>query len=149
MLQLMFKSSMEALLCTPDGPGSLCEERSGMPCAGHSPFQPGPINPPQGTNEPVSQDGGALGKAYVRKGQMLPSRGGWGISVRSRAPSPEGREGMMRRRGGKGGKVLQVPGQRFTCSLWKTMVEQGGKPWRNCGHRGYMLEQIILKDCSL
>lgn len=121
----MFKSSMEALLCTPDGPGSLCEERSGMPCAGHSPFQPGPINPLQGTNEPVSQDGGALGKAYVRKGQMLPSRGGWGISVRSRAPSPEGREGMMRRRGERVGRCSRCQGRDSPAAY--------GRPWWNRG----------------
>lgn len=44
--------------------------------------------------------------------------------------------------GGGWGKVLQVPGQRFTCGLWKTMMEQGDKPWRSCRYGGYMLGQI-------
>ena len=52
--------------------GSLCEERLGLPHAGHSRFQPAPTNPPQGTAEPLSQDGSASRKTYLsvlKKGQ--------------------------------------------------------------------------------
>ena len=51
--------------------GGLCarEERPGLPCARHSRFQPAPMDPPQGTAEPLSQDGGVSGKVCVRKGR--------------------------------------------------------------------------------
>ena len=39
----------------------------GLPYARHNWFQPAPTDPPQGTAEPLSQDGGALEKAYLRK----------------------------------------------------------------------------------
>ncbi|KAK4830272.1 hypothetical protein QYF61_009365 [Mycteria americana] len=42
--------------------GGLCEERPGLPRAGHSRFQPAPTDPPQGTAEPLSHDGSASGK---------------------------------------------------------------------------------------
>ncbi|KAK4823236.1 hypothetical protein QYF61_000096 [Mycteria americana] len=42
--------------------GGLCEERPGLPRAGHSRFQPAPADPPQGTAEPRSHGGAASGK---------------------------------------------------------------------------------------
>jgi len=38
--------------------GILCEERLGLPLAGHSQFHPAPTNSPQRTDEPLSHDGG-------------------------------------------------------------------------------------------
>lgn len=45
--------------------GGFHEERSGLPHAGHSRFQMPPTDPLQ----PLSQDGGASGEAYLRKGR--------------------------------------------------------------------------------
>lgn len=47
--------------------GGLGEERPGLPWAGHSWLQQ-----PQGTAEPLSQDGGTSGKPYLRKGKTKP-----------------------------------------------------------------------------
>ena len=56
--------------------GGLCEERLGLPRAGHSWFQPAPADPPQGMAEPCSHDSSASGKASVRKGKVLPGSEG-------------------------------------------------------------------------
>jgi len=50
-------------------PGSLCEERLGLLHSGHGQFPPAPTDPPQGTAEPLSQDGGNAGKIELRKGR--------------------------------------------------------------------------------
>lgn len=55
------------------GRGGLCEER---PVS--APYQTqlvpdGSNAPPQGTAEPLSQDGGTSGKTYLRKGKMVQS----------------------------------------------------------------------------
>lgn len=49
--------------------GLFCEERLGLPFAGHSQFQLDPAHPPQGTAKPRSKGGGASGKRYFRKGK--------------------------------------------------------------------------------
>ena len=70
--------------------GGLCEERPGLPSARHRWFQLAPTNPPQGTAEPLSQDGGASGKTYLRKDKMLP---GSEEKVRNIPASTRGRAG--------------------------------------------------------
>jgi len=50
----------------------LWEESAGLPRAGHSRSQPAPAAPPQGTAEPLSQDGGAGGGTGLGKGQRRP-----------------------------------------------------------------------------
>lgn len=47
----------------------LCEERPGLPHAGHSWLQPAPPAPPQGMAGPLSNTGGAFLNVYVRKGK--------------------------------------------------------------------------------
>ena len=53
--------------------GGLCEEGAvqGLPRAVHSQFQPAPMDPPQGTAEPLSQDHDASGKTHLRKDKTL------------------------------------------------------------------------------
>ncbi|KAK4823439.1 LOW QUALITY PROTEIN: hypothetical protein QYF61_002125 [Mycteria americana] len=47
--------------------GGLCEERPGLPCAGHSRFQPAPTDPPQGMAETPA-------KVVVTQGNVLKKR---------------------------------------------------------------------------
>ena len=56
--------------------GGLCEERPGLPRAGHSLFHPAPTDPLQSTAEPLSQDGGTSGKTSLRKVKTLHGRRG-------------------------------------------------------------------------
>lgn len=44
-----------------------CEERPGLPLAGHSRFQPAGL--PQGRAEPLSHGGGTSAKMYLKKGR--------------------------------------------------------------------------------
>ncbi|KAK4826394.1 hypothetical protein QYF61_008065 [Mycteria americana] len=66
--------------------------------AGPSRFQPAPTAPPQGRAEPLSQDGGALGKACVRKGgkhhtgRLLKDCSPWGDAMMEQRKSVRGKE---------------------------------------------------------
>lgn len=60
--------------------GSPLRGAEGLPRARHGRFQPLPAAPRQGRAEPLSQAGGASGKAGLRKGKTLP--GGEGKSAR-------------------------------------------------------------------
>jgi len=56
----------------------LSEERPGLARARHRWFQPAPMDPPQGTVEPLSQDGGTSGNKSLRNLKTLHGRGGIG-----------------------------------------------------------------------
>lgn len=102
-----------------------------------------PTDPRQGKAEALSQDGGASGKTYVRKGKTLPSSEG--KTVRNSPASTH-----MRERGAPGNP----------CSPWRGLVESGitlqpmERPqqsrhpycslWKTPGQ-----SRFILKDCSL
>lgn len=80
--------------------------------AGSSLLQP---MPPQGTAEPLSQDGGSLRKMYLmclRKGKkMLPGSEKWGKMWNNLADTE------VREEGGK--EVLRAPEQRLPYSPWR------------------------------
>jgi len=65
----LFGLQGNTLVAGVDCKGGFYEERSGIPCAGHTQFQLAPVEPPQGTAEPLSQDGAASRKSYIRKGK--------------------------------------------------------------------------------
>ena len=91
--------------------GGLCEDRPGLPHARHSQFK---TPAKQDTAEPLSQDGGASGKTYLRKGETLcssceRSEGGKLCKTALQTPRSVKKEG---------GEVFQVLEQSFPCSLW-------------------------------
>lgn len=89
-----------------------------LPRLGHSWFQTAPMHPLQGTAESLSQDGGILGKTYLRKGKMTDSNvSGEEKSMRK---SPEDTKVKERRGGGDPGTRAKIPLQ----PVEKIMVEQ-------------------------
>lgn len=50
--------------------GGICEGRPGLSHVGYSCFQTVPMDPPQGTAEPIRKAGGASEKTYFRKGNI-------------------------------------------------------------------------------
>lgn len=52
-----------------DYKGGLCEERLGLSCARHRQSQRAPLDPPQGTDELLSQGGAASRRIYLRNGK--------------------------------------------------------------------------------
>lgn len=97
--------------------GIACEERLGLSWAGYSCFQLFPMDPPQGTGEPSSQDGVSSGKTYLRKGRRH-GRKEEGEKVRNSRGNAKIREG----RGG--GPPCPIP-----CSPWRSTGWSSRKVW--------------------
>lgn len=103
-------------IASSGGCRGLCEERPGLPRAGHRWLQLAQTHPLQGTAGPLSQGGGDLGKMCLRKGKKTTGQSGKVNGVRNN-------RGNTRVRGEE---VVRMPEQRFPCNqpLEETMVEQ-------------------------
>lgn len=94
------------------GCSGLCEERPGLPRAGHGRFQPAPLASPQGSSGPSSHSGGTLGKLFNKGGKRKEEKTKRGRNSRG--------NGMVRRRGDAPGAGADSQSVRPPCTVGRS-----------------------------